>query len=387
MNTTINPVTAHSSKISTATVLSDKNAGLDGENTDDMASSSLNKESFQNLIENAAEDISHDKDKTDNEAGGNVLPIVDDLVEPSAENGHNLSIINFSFSAHLAGQGSQLTQSTTIDSENELNALTAQVRQLLKSDLKVEGQQINAQLDPSTGSNVKLTHTVLDNTLLQSPDNTALTTEQLDSLTRKGLVFNNLTNQQQLLPAIQSSLLLQTVTPQTDFNTESLPVMLNVASTTTTMVNLQALPQAEIIESFARPGWTQGMGKQILMMVQQNISSAEIRLNPANLGPIEVRIEMSDDQVNVALSSRHAVVREAMEQALPKLREMFDDNGLNLASTDISQQSFAEQREQKTAGNHNHDFIDSTDQTIALTSTEVMSEPSSLPDGFVDYYI
>jgi flagellar hook-length control protein FliK len=122
-------------------------------------------------------------------------------------------------------------------------------------------------------------------------------------------------------------------------------------------------------------------------MVQQNISSAEIRLNPANLGPIEVRIDMTDDKVNVSLTSSHAVVREAMELALPKLREMFDANGLNLAGTDISQHSFAEQREQKAAENNSKTFSDTTDQTILVNSNEQELKQSSPANGIVDLYI
>ena len=103
--------------------------------------------------------------------------------------------------------------------------------------------------------------------------------------------------------------------------------------------------QASITEAFGKPEWGQGMGRQVMWMVNQNISRAEIRLNPANLGPIEVRIEMENDQVNVAFSSRHADVREAVEQALPRLREMLEEKGLNLSDTDVSQHSFAQQQQ------------------------------------------
>ncbi|MGB5395661.1 MAG: flagellar hook-length control protein FliK, partial [Gammaproteobacteria bacterium] len=49
-----------------------------------------------------------------------------------------------------------------------------------------------------------------------------------------------------------------------------------------------------ITENFGRPDWNQGLGRQIMWMVNQNMQSAEIRLNPAHLGPIEVRIEMDN---------------------------------------------------------------------------------------------
>lgn len=105
-----------------------------------------------------------------------------------------------------------------------------------------------------------------------------------------------------------------------------------------------AILHGQIAEHFAKPDWSTGMARQVMMMVDQNINRAELRLNPANLGSIEVRIEVIDDQVNVAMNSRHSAVRDSMEQALPRLREMFEEHGMNLAGTDISQHSFSEQR-------------------------------------------
>lgn len=147
--------------------------------------------------------------------------------------------------------------------------------------------------------------------------------------------------------------------------------------------------QATISETFGRPEWNQGMGKQVLWMANQNIRSAELRLNPANLGPIEVRIDMDDDQVNLAFSSRHAAVREAVEQAMPRLREMFEESGLNLADTDVSQQSFAEQRSQESNDSSNQHAGKFYDQSgpIEADNKADPAEPQSLDLSLVDYYI
>ena len=131
------------------------------------------------------------------------------------------------------------------------------------------------------------------------------------------------------------------------------------------------------------------MGKQVVWMANQNIRSAEIRLNPAHLGPIEVRIEMEDDQVSLAFSSRHAVVREAVEQALPRLREMFEESGLNLTDTDVSQQSFAEQRSHESAENTKHRAQSASGQADSAAG-EISAETAttqSINNGLVDYYI
>ena len=154
-------------------------------------------------------------------------------------------------------------------------------------------------------------------------------------------------------------------------------------------LSLQALPQMAINQTFGDPAWSQEMGKQVIWMANQNIKSAEIRLNPAHLGPVEVRLEISDDQINVALSSRHAIVREAMDSAMPKLREMFDENGLNLAGSDISQHSFAEQREQQAEGQRSQDLNNRTVVRSEHTDLveEVVAQQKILSSSQVDYFI
>ena len=147
--------------------------------------------------------------------------------------------------------------------------------------------------------------------------------------------------------------------------------------------------QTTITEEFASARWGESFSKQVVWMSNQNVNSAELRLNPANLGPIEVRIEMEDEQINVSFSSRNAVVREAVEQALPRLREMFEQSGLNLSESNVSQQSFSERQgeQQEIPGA-------SEDLTMLMTGEENISadalvniEQMESVAGAVDYYI
>jgi flagellar hook-length control protein FliK len=148
--------------------------------------------------------------------------------------------------------------------------------------------------------------------------------------------------------------------------------------------------QPVVSENMGHPEWGQGLGRQMLWMVNQNMRSAEMRLNPANLGPIEVRIEMDDDRVSVAFNSRHAVVREAIELAIPRLREMFDANGMNLTHTDVSHQSFAEQHNSAFSGDNNRQQQSFAANLPALDDIRIVQpEPGLHPlnDGLVDCYI
>ncbi len=84
--------------------------------------------------------------------------------------------------------------------------------------------------------------------------------------------------------------------------------------------------------------WGEAFGTRILWMAKHETQGAELRLNPPHLGHINVRISINDDQAHVTFTSQHASVRDAVEAALPRLREMLADSGLNLANVDVSSQ-------------------------------------------------
>ena len=89
-------------------------------------------------------------------------------------------------------------------------------------------------------------------------------------------------------------------------------------------------------------GWDSAFSQKVTWMASQNHQIAELHLNPPNLGPVEVRITMNGDQTSAQFMSPHASVRDAIESALPKLREMLADSGLSLGNVNVSSQSFAQ---------------------------------------------
>jgi len=86
-------------------------------------------------------------------------------------------------------------------------------------------------------------------------------------------------------------------------------------------------------------GWAQELGVRLNWMAQQGISSASLKLTPEQLGPVEVRISVHQNTASVWFGAAQPDTRSALEQALPKLREMFASQGLNLAHSGVSDQS------------------------------------------------
>lgn len=86
-----------------------------------------------------------------------------------------------------------------------------------------------------------------------------------------------------------------------------------------------------------QPGWDNAVGERIQWMMSRNVQQAEIRLTPPDLGPMEIRISLHSDQTSVNFIAPHAATRDALEAAIPRLREIFGEINLNLANVDVSQ--------------------------------------------------
>lgn len=139
--------------------------------------------------------------------------------------------------------------------------------------------------------------------------------------------------------------------------------------------------QTGVPVALGQPQWGQAVGERVLWLAAQNVTSAEIRLDPPELGPMQVRVSVNQDQVNVSFTSPHPAVRDVLDQQLNRLREMFAEQGLNLVDVDVSDKSFAQQHQQKDDSNKAGSSSQlEDDEAAALASSIIMS------DRLVDHY-
>ena len=90
-------------------------------------------------------------------------------------------------------------------------------------------------------------------------------------------------------------------------------------------------------------------------MVHTELQQAQLQLNPKHLGPLEGKITMTaDQQLNVSFLTHSSVVKEALDQALPRLREVFDQSGLNLSDVTVQQESYKQNRDQHHTTGQSH---------------------------------
>lgn len=91
------------------------------------------------------------------------------------------------------------------------------------------------------------------------------------------------------------------------------------------------------------PQFSVALGQQMQWMASQQVGRAELRLDPEELGPLEIRLEMNGDEIRAEFSSRSAEVRSLLETQVPRLRELLAEQGFSLADAQVGQERAAYQ--------------------------------------------
>lgn len=137
-------------------------------------------------------------------------------------------------------------------------------------------------------------------------------------------------------------------------------------------------------------GWSEAVVDRVMWLSSQNLKSAEIQLDPADLGRLEVRVNLSQDQAQVTFASPNAGVRDALEGQMHRLRELFAQQGMNLADANVSDQSLNRGWQGQGEGGRGsvagRDERLGSEELLTGVQQEVHGERLVAGRGLVDYY-
>ena len=102
----------------------------------------------------------------------------------------------------------------------------------------------------------------------------------------------------------------------------------------TETVNVMGAPSADLHGGH----FDEDIGDAVRWMADQKIGHAHIKVTPNDLGTVEIRLRLDGDRVHADFSSVQAEVRQALENSLPRLRDMLGQHGFQLAHADVGQQ-------------------------------------------------
>lgn len=108
--------------------------------------------------------------------------------------------------------------------------------------------------------------------------------------------------------------------------------------------------------------WETAVGNSLVVMTGARQDRAELVLTPPQLGRIEVSISMKGDEATAVFVSANPGVRDALESAMPRLREVLADAGITLGQTQVGAESQGQWAKERQNGDNalRHGSADAT---------------------------
>lgn len=124
-----------------------------------------------------------------------------------------------------------------------------------------------------------------------------------------------------------------------------------------------------------QPQWQESLAQQIILFKRHNIEQAEIRLNPEELGSLQIKLSMHDGKMQLHMAAAVGVVKGILESALPYLRTSLAEQGIELQQTEVT--DFTTMMENDQSSQFQQQFSASHQDTVnILSNNEVLLDPT-----------
>lgn len=97
-----------------------------------------------------------------------------------------------------------------------------------------------------------------------------------------------------------------------------------------------ATPRAVVTTPVGQNGWAEDVGNKVSLMLGRKESQADLVLTPSHLGKLEISLKVDGDQATASFIASTQAARDALDQALPRLREVLQQAGINLSQSDVN---------------------------------------------------
>lgn len=97
--------------------------------------------------------------------------------------------------------------------------------------------------------------------------------------------------------------------------------------------------------AFGHAQWTENLAERTGWLIEHAIKTADIQLDPPELGPIAVKIHLQQDQISVSFMAPNASVKEAIDHSMARLKELLQEQGIQLAHADVGHQQHSSQQQ------------------------------------------
>lgn len=127
--------------------------------------------------------------------------------------------------------------------------------------------------------------------------------------------------------------------------------------------------------------WADKFSEQIIWLGHHSVKSALIKIHPEDLGPVEISIKVVKDAASVNINTHNNYVKDIVDQALPRLREMMAEQGMNLSEVNV--QSDANSRQYSQSKDESAAILNQESEQEIQGTTRLNRRP---PKGLIDYF-
>jgi len=174
-----------------------------------------------------------------------------------------------------------------------------------------------------------------------------------------------------------------------DIPADSAPIAnFNAAMATASMQREVAAKQTTVNTPLTSDAWAGQFSEKIVWVAKNDLQTAQININPPQLGPIQITLNLDGNQANAIFASPHAEVRQALEAAVPQLREMLANAGISLGDANVGS-NLAQQNPDtpflaanKNQSRHENAILPATENVAGTGTSQVLRRGRGLVDLF-----
>ena len=143
-------------------------------------------------------------------------------------------------------------------------------------------------------------------------------------------------------PTTPASVLAAAAPAETSISTAATVAAQKNATTSLPDELNQALREERLNFGNDRSTWGGALGARVVAMVMNDIQHARIHLDPPELGSLEIRMQVQQDQATVQVQAQSAQVRDVLESSAQRLRDALASQGIQLAGFDVSERGHSQ---------------------------------------------
>ncbi len=176
-------------------------------------------------------------------------------------------------------------------------------------------------------------------------------------------------------------------------STVSVEEMITKLASETAQSSAQSVTNAKQVASLQnealsvyRKDFAGAVKDKVMVMMNQKLQQIEIRLDPQELGNVNVKINLQNEQAVVSFTVQNQQAKEALDQNLGRLKEMLAESGVDVGDANVEQQNKQSGEEQLGESGHSRGGDDSSsDDLSGLNDTQTINLVKGSSTG-VDYY-